>query len=122
MRTSFNGSRSEPGAVAYARATVDQAGVGGQTAIFHAATQREDAGIPVIRLLLQRGADLSVRVNVPGHYERPGEILPVGELGFLDKCLAQVLYRPRKSPGLPGHRQCRTESTVGRQRAWPEVR
>ena len=54
----------ELGADVNARATVDHAGVGGQTAIFHAATQREDAGIPVIRLLLNRGADLSIRAKV----------------------------------------------------------
>jgi hypothetical protein len=70
------------GADVNARATVDQAGVGGQTALFHAATQREDAGIPVVRLLLKRGADLSVRVKVPGHYERPNEILECTPLGY----------------------------------------
>jgi ankyrin repeat protein len=70
------------GADVNARATVDDAGVGGQTAIFHAATQREDAGVPVVKLLLQRGADLSVRVKVPGHYERPEEILQCTPLGY----------------------------------------
>jgi ankyrin repeat protein len=70
------------GADVNARATVDHAGVGGQTAIFHAATQREDAGIPVVRLLLNRGADLSIRVKVPGHYERPDEILECTPLGY----------------------------------------
>lgn len=58
------------GADVNARATVDAAGIGGQTAIFHAVTQGGDAGIPVIRLLLTRGADLSVRARVPGHYAR----------------------------------------------------
>jgi hypothetical protein len=28
-------------------------------------------------LLIERGADLSIRARVPGHYERPGEILEV---------------------------------------------
>jgi ankyrin repeat protein len=70
------------GADVNARATVDHAGVGGQTALFHAATQREDAGIPVIRLLLNRGADLSIRAKVPGHYERPNEILECTPLGY----------------------------------------
>jgi ankyrin repeat protein len=70
------------GADVNARAMVDHAGVGGQTAIFHAATQREDAGIPIIRLLLNRGADLTVRAKVPGHYERPDEILECTALGY----------------------------------------
>ena len=70
------------GADVNAAATVDNAGVGGQTAMFHAVTQREDAGLPVVRVLLQRGADLSVRVKVPGHYERPGEILECTPLGY----------------------------------------
>ena len=47
----------------------------GATALFHAATQREDGGLPVVRLLVERGADLSVRARVPGHYERPDEVL-----------------------------------------------
>lgn len=73
----------ELGADVNARATVDSAGVGGQTPIFHAATQREDAGLPVVRLLLQRGADLSIRVKVPGHYERPDEIIECTPLGYV---------------------------------------
>ena len=28
-------------------------------------------------LLKERGADLTIRARVPGHYERPGEILDV---------------------------------------------
>jgi pimeloyl-ACP methyl ester carboxylesterase len=38
------------GADVNARATVDEAGVGGQTAIFHAVTQFDDGGLPVTRL------------------------------------------------------------------------
>jgi hypothetical protein len=33
-------------------------------------------------LLMDRGADLTIRVNVPGHYERPGEILECTPLGY----------------------------------------
>ncbi len=51
------------GADVNARATVDDAGVGGQTAIFHAVTQFEDRGLPMAQLLVKHGADLSVRVN-----------------------------------------------------------
>jgi ankyrin repeat protein len=65
----------DAGADVNARALVDDAGVGGQTAIFHAATQCDDGGLEVVRLLIERGADLSVRARVPGHYERPGEIV-----------------------------------------------
>jgi hypothetical protein len=50
-------------------------GVGGQTPTFHAVTQRGDEGLRVARLLVERGADLSVRARVPGHYERPDEVL-----------------------------------------------
>jgi ankyrin repeat protein len=63
------------GADVNARATIDEAGVGGQTAIFHAVTQFDDHGMPVTQLLIERGADLSVRVKLPGDYERPGEIV-----------------------------------------------
>jgi ankyrin repeat protein len=61
------------GADVNARADVDAHGVGGQTPIFHAATQHFDFGLPMVELLLKRGADLSVRVKLPGHYERPEE-------------------------------------------------
>ena len=63
------------GADVNAPATVSDSGVGGQTAIFHAATQSNDGGLPVTQLLVDRGADLTLRAKLPGHYERPGEIV-----------------------------------------------
>jgi Ankyrin repeats (3 copies) len=65
-----------------ARATVDEAGVGGQTPIFHAVTQFDDRGLPVAQLLVERGADLSVRVKLPGHYERQDEVVECTPLGY----------------------------------------
>jgi ankyrin repeat protein len=70
------------GADVNARATVDEAGVGGHTAIFHAVTQFDDGGLPVTQLLIERGADLAVRVRLPGDYERPGEIVECTALGY----------------------------------------
>jgi ankyrin repeat protein len=70
------------GADVNARATVDGAGVGGQTALFHAVTQFDDGGLPVAQLLVERGADLAVRVKLPGDYERPGEIVECTPLGY----------------------------------------
>ena len=70
------------GADVNARATVDEAGVGGQTAIFHAVTQFDDGGLPVTQLLIERGADLAVRAKLPGDYERPGEIVECTPLGY----------------------------------------
>jgi ankyrin repeat protein len=70
------------GADVNARATVDEAGIGGQTAIFHAVTQFDDDGLPVTQLLVERGADLTVRVKLPGDYERPGEIVECTPLGY----------------------------------------
>jgi ankyrin repeat protein len=72
----------ERGADVNARATVDEARIGGQTAIFHSATQPNDYGLPITKLLLERGADLTVRVKIPGHYERPGEIVECTPLGY----------------------------------------
>ena len=63
------------GADVNARAAVDDAGVGGQTPIFHAVTQFDDWGLQVAELLVKRGADLSIRVTLPGHYERPAEVV-----------------------------------------------
>src|SRR5438552_4047095 len=70
------------GAGVNARAPVDEAGIGGQTAIFHAVTQFDDDGLPVTQLLVERGADLTVRVKLPGDYERPGEIVECTPLGY----------------------------------------
>src|SRR5882762_1716191 len=70
------------GADVNARATVADAGIGGQTAIFHAVTQFDDDGLPVTQLLVERGADLTVRVKLPGDYKRPGEIVECTPLGY----------------------------------------
>jgi ankyrin repeat protein len=70
------------GADVNACATVDEAGVGGQTAIFHSVTQFDDAGLPITELLIERGADLAVRVKLPGDYERPGEVVECTPLGY----------------------------------------
>src|SRR2546430_1094259 len=70
------------GADVNARATVDESGIGGQTAIFHAVTQFGDCGLLAAQLLMDHGADLSVRVKLPGHYERPGEIVECTPLGY----------------------------------------
>ncbi|MDQ2767327.1 MAG: ankyrin repeat domain-containing protein [Gemmatimonadota bacterium] len=70
------------GADVNARATIGDAGVGGQTPIFHAATQRGEAGLAMVRLLIERGADLSVRAKLPGHYEREDEVVECTPLGY----------------------------------------
>lgn len=64
------------------RATVDESGIGGQTAIFHAVSQYGDWGLPVAQLLVDRGADLSGRVKLPGHYEREGEVVECTPLEY----------------------------------------
>lgn len=70
------------GADVNARATLDEAGVGGQTAIFHAVSHGEGWWIGVTRCLLDRGADLAVRARVPGSHERPGEVIDCTPLGY----------------------------------------
>lgn len=70
------------GADVNARALVDERGVGGQTPIFHAVTQFNDFGLPVAQLLIDRGADLSICVKLPGHYERPDEVVECTPLGY----------------------------------------
>jgi ankyrin repeat protein len=70
------------GADVNARATIDESGIGGQTPIFHAVTQFNDWGLSVAGLLIEQGADLSLRVNLPGHYERPDEVVECTPLGY----------------------------------------
>src|SRR5580704_7975245 len=75
----------ERGAEVNARALVDEAGVGGQTPIFHAVTQFDDWGLAMTHLLLEHGADLTVRVKLPGHYERPDEVVECTPLGYASR-------------------------------------
>jgi hypothetical protein len=70
------------GADVNARATIDDTGIGGQTAIFHAVSLFEDMGLPVVRLLVERGADLTVRAKLPGDYEQPLETVVCTALGY----------------------------------------
>ena len=77
------------GADVNARATLDDAGVGGQTAIFHAITQFRDDGLPMAQLLVEHGADLSVRVKLPGHYDRPDEVLECTPLGYARRFMSE---------------------------------
>jgi ankyrin repeat protein len=75
----------ERGADVNVRAAVDEAGVGGQTPIFHAVTQFYDGGLSMARFLVERGADLSLRVKLPGYYERPGEVVECTPLGYAER-------------------------------------
>ncbi len=72
----------ERGADANTKATLDEAGVGGQTPIFHAATQYDDAGLPLVRLLVDRGADLTIRAKLPGSYEEASSTVECTPLGY----------------------------------------
>jgi ankyrin repeat protein len=70
------------GANVNARAALNDSGVGGQTPIFHAVTQFHDGGLQLAQLLMERGADLAVRVKLPGYYERPAEVVECTPLGY----------------------------------------
>ena len=85
------------GADVNVRAGVDENGVGGQTAIFHAVTQFWNYGLEAARLLVERGADLDLRVQVPGHYEQPGEVVECTALGY-------AMRFPGDHPGQPENR------------------
>ncbi|NWF86032.1 MAG: ankyrin repeat domain-containing protein [Bryobacteraceae bacterium] len=63
-------------------AEVNIEGIGGQTAIFHSVSQYGDAGLEMTRLLLDRGAGLSVRAKLPSHYDRPGECVECNPLEY----------------------------------------
>jgi ankyrin repeat protein len=64
----------DSGAGVDAAAQIGSDGLGGQSPIFHAATQNADFGLDIVRLLISRGADLSLRCRVPGHYELPNDV------------------------------------------------
>jgi hypothetical protein len=70
------------GAGINARADADEAGIGGQTPIYHAATQFYGWGLDVVGFLIGGGADLSVRAKIPGHYDQPDEFVNCTPLGY----------------------------------------
>ena len=70
------------GADVNARALTDANGIGGQTPVFHAATQGGDFGLATVRLLLEKGADLNVCCRIPGHYERLDEVFEGSVLDY----------------------------------------
>lgn len=71
------------GADVNAAALIDDNGIGGQTPIFHPVTQAAgDRGLSTTKLLLERGADLAARAKLPGHYERPHEMVECTPLGY----------------------------------------
>ena len=72
----------ERGADIDAPAELDEDGVGGQTPIFHAATQFRDYGLPMVEFLVGRGASLAIRAKLPGHFERPDEVVECTPLGY----------------------------------------
>ena len=83
------------GADVNARATMDEDGVGGQTALFHAVTQFRDAGLPMVQFLVERGADLGVRVKLPGHYDQPDDFVECTPLGYALRFRGESLYGER---------------------------
>jgi ankyrin repeat protein len=72
------------GAQTNIRADVDSSGIGGQTPIFHAATQFGDFGLEMTQYLVDSGAELGVRAKLPGHYERLEEFPECTPLGYAE--------------------------------------
>lgn len=57
-----------------ARAQVDSDGIGGQTALYHSASQFADGGLEATRLLLARGANPFVRARIPGRHDDENDV------------------------------------------------
>jgi ankyrin repeat protein len=70
------------GAVVDACAEIDEAGAGGQTPLFHAVSQFFDFGLPIAEFLVMHGADLGVSARIPGHYDRPEEVVESTPFGY----------------------------------------
>ena len=70
------------GADVNAFAVLDAQGTGGQTPLFHAVSQFYDYGLEAARFLVASGANLAVSARLPGHYERPDEVVECTALGY----------------------------------------
>jgi ankyrin repeat protein len=75
----------EKGADVNIRANVDEHGIGGQTAIYHAVTRFNDFGLAATRILLEAGADLSVRASLPGSYENADDVIDCTPLEYAQR-------------------------------------
>lgn len=73
------------GAGVNARAEVNDAGVGGQTPIFHSASQFGDKGLEVTRLLLDHGADATIRAKLPGQHDDPSDFVEGTALAYASR-------------------------------------
>jgi hypothetical protein len=73
------------GADINARATVDARGVGGQTPIYQRRYTVSRPGLFVARVLLEAGADLSVRATLPGSYENAEEVVDCSPLEYAQR-------------------------------------
>jgi ankyrin repeat protein len=95
----------ERGADVNAKADVDEAGIGGHTPIYHAASQFFDFGLETARLLIDRGADLFVKARLPGHYEHPEEFVESTPLEYAERFPGtdnETVALLRRSGGLVG--------------------
>jgi ankyrin repeat protein len=72
----------ERGADVNARAEIDETGVGGQTPLFHAVSQFFDFGLPMTEFLVTHGANTELSARIPGHYERPEEVVESTPMGY----------------------------------------
>jgi ankyrin repeat protein len=75
----------ERGADVNARTAVDNDGVGGETPIFHSASQFDDKGLEVTRLLLDFGADLTIRAKLPGQHDDPRDFVEGDALTYASR-------------------------------------
>jgi len=86
-------------------ADVNALALPGQTALFHAATQWDDGGLPIVELLLAHGADAALAARVPGDYEKPGEFLHCTAVEYARRfpgdCDGVASLLARVGPGRP---------------------
>jgi hypothetical protein len=73
-------------------ADVNAHGGSGQSPIFHSVTQYGDAGLAMAQLLLENGADLTVRTTLPGHYDRPDDFPECTPLAM--QCFSRAMNFP----------------------------
>ncbi len=86
------------GAEVNAKAKVNEQNVGGQTPIFHSVSQNKwkGEGYVITKLLLEAGADISIKANIQGEFDKKNNVAIYDPLEYAEAFPAQEKFRDER--------------------------